>query len=281
VLKPNLTFDHEGARWSTNSLGMRDREYATEKPPDTFRIAFVGDSIGSGWGVNDGEAFESILERRLDERSRKAGGPAVEILNFAVPGHGPGQRWDHFTRVGWGTGPDLVIFESTLADAGWDERRLRGLLPRGIGWDTPLYREALAASGARPGGTSEDYKRVLRPYREMFFKGVYRAVVADCRARGVACFLILVPRVGKAADPAEREQMVATALDAGFAAVVDLTDTYEGIDPATLAIGPDDFHPNADGHARLARRLEAALDRQPALGRLRMLTGPSEGVESP
>src|SRR4029077_15431900 len=119
----------------------------------------------------------------LDAQSRRAKGPPVEILNFAVPGPGPGQRWDHFSRAGWSFEPDLVIFESTLADAGWDERRLRGLLPRGIGWDTPVYREALAASAAQPGGTAETYKRVLRPFREVFFAGVYRTVVADCRAR--------------------------------------------------------------------------------------------------
>src|SRR5205823_5067020 len=108
VLKPSLAIEHDGARWSTNALGMRDREYATAKPPKTFRIALVGDSIAAGWGVGDGEGFEPVLERRLDARSRASGGPAVEVLNFAVPGHGPGQRWEHFTRVGWTTAPDLV-----------------------------------------------------------------------------------------------------------------------------------------------------------------------------
>jgi hypothetical protein len=178
--------------------------------------------------------------------------------------------------------PDMVIFESTLADAGWDERRLRGLLPRGIGWDTPLYRDALAASGARPGGTPDDYKRVLRPYRDAFFSGVYRAVVADCRSHGVPCVLVVVPRVGKQADPAERKHVMAVAREAGFAMVADLTDVYEGLDPAALAIAPDDFHPNADGHARIARRLDAALDRLPEPHRPWATSpGQSEGAESP
>jgi lysophospholipase L1-like esterase len=285
VLKPNLTFDHEGARWSTNALGMRDREYTVAKPPGTFRIAFVGDSIGAGWGVSDGEGFEPLLEQSLSERSRRAGGPAIEILNFAVPGHGPGQRWDHFARVGWTMAPDLVLFESTLADAGWDERRLRGLLPRGIGWDTAVYRAALAASAAQPGQTAEGYKRVLRPYRDAFFTGVYRTVVADCRAHHVPCVLILVPRVGKAALGAERDHVLAAAQGAGFTQVIDLTDAYDGIDPATLAIGPGDFHPNAGGHALLARRLDAAMRRRPELQRLwmtaRIPSARAEGARAP
>src|SRR5207302_1438744 len=99
------------------------------------------------------------------DRARAAGGPAVEVLNFAVPGHGPGARWDHFRRLGWPTGPDLVVFETTQADVGWDERRLRGLLPRGLGWDSPLYRAALADAGVKPGASAETYKRALRPFR--------------------------------------------------------------------------------------------------------------------
>jgi hypothetical protein len=269
VLKPNLSVAHAGARWTTNALGMRDRPYATAKPPGTVRIAFVGDSIGAGWGVGDGQGFEPALERLLDARSRGAGGPAVEVLNFAVPGHGPGQRWHHFSRVGWAMGPDLVLFESTQADSGWDERRLRGLLPRGIGWDSPMYRDALARAGARPGGSMETYKQVLRPYRWDFAAGVFRTAAADCRARGVPIVLVMVPRVGKPAEPEELRRLLALARDAGFTAVVDLSDTYHGRDPATLAVGPNDYHPNAEGHALLARRLDEALRRLPEIERLR------------
>jgi lysophospholipase L1-like esterase len=265
VLKPNLSVDHAGAKWTTNAQGMRDRAYESSKPPNTFRIAFVGDSIGAGWGIGDGQAFESVLERQLDGQSKAAGGPSVEILNFAVPGHGPGQRWEHFRRVGWATEPDLVLFESTQADSGWDERRLRGLLPRGIGWDSPMYRDVLKRARARPGGTAETYKPVLRPFREEFAAGVFRTAAADCRARGVPIVLVMVPRVGKTADPDEVQRLIAIAREAGFSAVVDLSDTYDGIEPSTLAVGPNDYHPNVKGHAMLAQRLNAALQRQPNL----------------
>lgn len=260
VLKSNLSVDHAGARWTTNALGMRDRPYETSKPPNTFRIGFVGDSIGAGWGVGDGQAFEAVLERQLNERSNAAGGPSVEVLNFAIPGHGPGQRWEHFRRVGWDTEPDLVLFESTQADLGWDERRLRGLLPRGIGWDSPMYRDVLKQANVRPGGTMEGYKKQIRPYREEFAAGVFRTAAADCRARGVPIILVMVPRVGKTADQTEIQRLIALARDAGFTSVIDLSDTYNGIEPKTLAVGPNDYHPNAQGHAMLAKRLDAALN---------------------
>lgn len=276
VLKPNLSVAHAGARWTTNALGMRDRAYPTAKPPGTVRIAFVGDSIGAGWGVGDGQSFEAVLERQLDERSRAAGGRAVEVLNFAVPGHGPGQRWHHFSQVGWALEPDIVLFESTQADSGWDERRLRGLLPRGIGWDSPMYRDALARAGARPGGTMETYKQALRPYRWDFVAGVFRTAAADCRARGVPIVLVMVPRVGKPAEPEELRRLIALARESKFSAVVDLSDAYHGLEPSTLAVGPNDYHPNAEGHALLARRLDEALERLPGPERLRLAIPPPQ-----
>lgn len=269
VLRPNLTFDPgRGIPWSTNAHGMRDRAYPEAKPPGTVRIGLAGDSIAAGWGVSDVEGFEPRLEVALDARSRAAGGPAVELLNFAVPGHGPGQRWTHFDAVAWAFAPDLVIYEASPADDGWDERRLRSLLARGVGFDAPIYRAALAAAGVRPGLGPKEYRRLLRPQRRALLAGVYRAAVADCRSHGVPALWVLIPRVGKPVDPAERRGLVDLARAAGFDGVIDLCDVYDGLDPRDLAVAPDDYHPNGAGHARLARALEAALAARPELARL-------------
>jgi lysophospholipase L1-like esterase len=273
VLKPNFRAELRGARWSTNAFGMRDAPYSRVKPAGTIRIAFIGDSIGAGWGVDDGHGFEPSLERALDARSRAAGGPRVEILNFAVPGHAPGQRWEDFTRAGgWSMEPDVVFYEATPADSGWDERRLRGLLARGIGADAPVYRQTLAHCGVRAFGDVEENKRKLRPYRHEILGGVYRTIAEDCRRRGVVSIWVLVPRVGKPADRAEARELIALAKAARFQVVLDLSSAYDGIDPKCLAIGPADFHPNAEGHARLAQRLEQSLARHPAV--MRLVPGP-------
>jgi hypothetical protein len=266
VLKPSLTSD-PGRRipWTTNARGMRDREYPETKPPGTFRVGLVGDSIAAGWAVEDGLGFEPRLERALG-----AGGPAVEVLNFAVPGHAPGQRWTHFRAVGWAFDPDLVVYQATPADPGWDERRLRALLARGIGFDAPVYREALAAAGVRPGLESSDYKHILKPLRWEILSGVYRAAAAECRSRGVPAVWVLVPRVGKPVDPAERYRLVDLARASGFTKVIDACDAYDGADPRDLAVAPDDFHPNAEGHARIARALLPALAAAVADARCRM-----------
>jgi hypothetical protein len=265
VLKPDDDAFKKGVHWCTNSLGMRDRAYAVAKPPRTFRIALVGDSIGAGWGVDVEQRFESILERNWDARSRAASGLAVEIVNCAVPGQSPGQRWCHFSQVGWPTTPDLVIYESTASDVGWDERRLRFLLARGIGWDVPVYRQVVERSRVERLGSPDDYKRALKPRHWEILEGVYQTMTADCRSAGVPIIWILVPRVGRPNDGLDQRALVQAARIAAFTRIVDVSDAYDGLDPARLSVEPDDFHPNAMAHERLARWLDRALSDLPEL----------------
>jgi hypothetical protein len=79
---------------------------------------------------------------------------------------------------------------------------------------------------------------------------------------------VLIPRVGRPTDPAQHGAMLSMARAAGFARVVDASNAYDGLDAARLAVEPDDFHPNAAGHARLAHRLDEALGALPELRRL-------------
>ena len=164
--------------------------------------------------------------------------------------------------------PDLVIYESTAADVGWDERRLRYLLARGLAWDSPIYERVLERAGLERMGSPDDYKRALRPRHWEILAGVYQTMAAECRERGVPIFWVVVPRVGRPSDTADRRALFEAARAAGFSRIVDVTDAYDGVDPAQLALDPDDFHPNAMGHNRLAHRLDLAMKGLPELGQL-------------
>ena len=48
----------------TNSLGMPNPEYGYEKPPHTWRIALLGDSLSIGPYGHD---YEALLEIRLNQ----------------------------------------------------------------------------------------------------------------------------------------------------------------------------------------------------------------------
>jgi hypothetical protein len=162
----------------------------------------------------------------------------------------------------------MVIYESNAADVGWDERRLRFLLARGMAWDSPVYAPALLRAGIARLGSPDDYKRALRPRHWDILSGVYQSMAADCRTRAVPIVWVLVPRVGRPNDGADQRALKKTAQAVGFTQLVDVTDAYDGLDPASLAVDADDFHPNALAHERLAQRLDAAIGALPELARL-------------
>ncbi len=81
-------------------------------------------------------------------------------------------------------------------------------------------------------------------------------------------FWVLVPRIGRPGDRDNKARLIETARSAGFSGVIDLTGAFDGLDPTALAVDRDDFHPNALGHSRLARRLDLALESLPEVARI-------------
>jgi len=51
-LKPGLDTIFKLVPFTTNSRGLRDKEYSLEKPPNTFRVAVIGGSFTMGAGVD-------------------------------------------------------------------------------------------------------------------------------------------------------------------------------------------------------------------------------------
>jgi lysophospholipase L1-like esterase len=84
-----------------NSAGFHDAEHALEKPPGTFRIVVLGDSMLAGLQV----PLEQTLARRLEALL----GPGVEVLNCATDGYGTAQAWLAFERRCARYQPDLVL----------------------------------------------------------------------------------------------------------------------------------------------------------------------------
>jgi hypothetical protein len=83
-LKPGTAAYFKKEKIKINSLGLRDREYVLAKPPNTFRIAVVGDSYTFGDGVKIEDAYHSVLEQKLNETY---GQPRFEVINFGLGGY--------------------------------------------------------------------------------------------------------------------------------------------------------------------------------------------------
>lgn len=106
-------------RLTTNRLGLRDRDIPTNKPPNTFRIMLLGDSLSMGEGVQLEETYIEQLETMLKGQSPLP----IETINAAIRGYGTDQELILFQRLGRKFHPDLVILAFYLGndiDDNWE-----------------------------------------------------------------------------------------------------------------------------------------------------------------
>jgi lysophospholipase L1-like esterase len=93
-----------------NSDGIRDKERRVPKPPHSFRIAVLGDSVTEAIQVTLEDTFPSRLERQL-AHCPSMQGRTVEVLNFGVAGYGTTQELLMLRGKVRKYQPDLVLLE--------------------------------------------------------------------------------------------------------------------------------------------------------------------------
>ena len=264
ILKPNVDELAYGTLWQTNSRGLRDLEYPETKSRDTIRIAVLGDSITAGWGVTRPERFEDLWEVSLNQSAANHG-KSVEVWNFSVPGHSPAQRWKQFEIAGRGAEFDLIVYEATTSDPGWDARRMAHFMARGIGLNDPLFASFLERSRFKPDPRPFTNGETLHPWQWTILQSVYESIVRQSHDRQIPIAFVLIPRVGANLSRAEILALLTRAKSAGFDFVSDLTATYKNQPTESIALNPGDYHPNILGHRKLAEAWETQLATWPAL----------------
>ncbi|MBD1826343.1 SGNH/GDSL hydrolase family protein [Microcoleus vaginatus GB1-A2] len=111
-LKPGASGEWNGEGASlvqVNSEGLRDREHTKAKPPNTLRVAVLGDSFTEAIQVPIEETFWSKLERKLGNCEAVKGRKNVEVINFGVQGYGTAQELIMLRKKVWDYNPDIVI----------------------------------------------------------------------------------------------------------------------------------------------------------------------------
>lgn len=112
-LKPNLSVNFMGGRMSTNSRGMRSPERPVERTGDTIRVVALGDSVGMGWRLNDGDELMGLAEHYLNERSRSH---RWEFINTSVLGYNTVQEIETLKSKGLQYRPDIVVVNYVTND---------------------------------------------------------------------------------------------------------------------------------------------------------------------
>jgi hypothetical protein len=110
-LRPGVEgwYTREGQSYvRVNSAGLRDREHAKQKPPNTIRIAVLGDSFAEAMHVPQEDTFWWLMERKLKACPAFAG-KDVEVINFGVSGYGTAQELITLRQKVWDYQPDIVL----------------------------------------------------------------------------------------------------------------------------------------------------------------------------
>jgi len=109
--------------YRVNSLGLRDREFSSDKPPGVFRILMLGDSFTEGYGVEQAETFSKVLERSLNGGVT---GP-YQVINAGCASYSPVLEYLLLRHRALAWDPDLVILNYDMSDVQNDYLYSRGL----------------------------------------------------------------------------------------------------------------------------------------------------------
>lgn len=114
-MKPNYqgAMSKKAVPVSTNSWGLRDREFGPRKP-GVPRILVLGDSLMFGYGVT----IEDTATRILEEILRQRLGHDVEVVNGAVAGYSTLQSARSFSLLAADVQPDVVLLTFGVLNGG-------------------------------------------------------------------------------------------------------------------------------------------------------------------
>ena len=258
---PDSFLEYEGR---SNRLGYRDRDHALAKPPGTYRIVVLGDSIAAGYRIRRTEdTFPALLEQSLR-------GLPVEVLNFGVTGYNTAQEVETLRTRALAFHPDLVLVAychndrrppdprivQALREAGGGRRVVPLAAAEPVLVHSALYRFLrYAAFQAQQSETSD-------PAQGNTVEPSLRELGALSRREGFEVLLAVFPYLPKLYEQEharEHAKLARLARELGFDHL-DLRPTFQSCradSPEKLRF--DRYHPTAAGHRCAADAMATAV----------------------
>jgi HEAT repeat protein len=241
-----------------NHDGLRDRTHTVEKPDDVWRVAFLGDSVTLGAGLEPAEAYPQVLQTRLDAEGR-----GTEVFNVALWGWSTRQERIAWQRIARKYRLDQVVLAVCLNDIpelhnnlARPPRLLSALHER-----SALVRRVINADGRAIQNVEQLFYQPDAPkVREGFarFFAEVRALKREVEADGSRLDLVVFPfRFQTAPDappPLAQERIAAFCAQEGLRCL-DLLPMLRDWGPAAFL---DYDHFSAEGARRVADHLYAS-----------------------
>ena len=112
LMKPGSHYEWQSIPVDINSHGLRGPETSYEKPPATFRILNLGDSVVMGWGIREENTYGRRLESLLNGGNHSD--LNFEVINAGVPGWNLENALAYLQAEGLKYEPDLILLGITI-----------------------------------------------------------------------------------------------------------------------------------------------------------------------
>lgn len=249
-----------GRRMRINHLGLWDREYATPKPADVYRVVVLTGSIANDGAIPFDLRFHEVLERSL--QGADPAGRRVEVINVSCEGYNTVQQVRLLERVGMQYQPDFVVLAYMLTSA-----TLQNGAYRRIGNSFFTFRFLPVLLGAEEGSMCAAF----RPFHDawsfdLIVRNSFERLALLGRQHGFRTLVAVLPVLERFDDPLCNrlyDRVDRTARAAGLPSMR-VVDAFRGeaFDRyAKPGERMDLCHPNAAGHARIAAALDGAVRR--------------------
>ena len=258
----------------TNRFGFRDRDFESPgKPPGTFRVAFIGDSVTLGLGVDPDDTFVRRFESTAN--AGKARRP-IQALNFGIDGYNTIQIHELLRTRALAFEPDEVVYVMSLNDfnLGGSTGEKMGFFRKPPSFFLlnlwTLYTRLSAVGKAVPTNT-ELHRWWFATGHESVFAHVLE--MRDLlHQRGIAFSVAVVP-IFRFEEPTfadypleDVHRAVAQFCGTNHIPFTDLEEDFGRGALAPREYGDDIWHPNSQGHRVIAEELgRARLGERPVL----------------
>lgn len=246
---------------ATNRYGFRDIDFeSTERPSNTFRVAFAGDSGTLGMGVS----FDKIFVRQFEleanritfvDRSRQqVAGYQVQALNFSVDGYNTKQIHEMVRTKALDFSPHKVVYVMHLNDFDFEWSSGSKILY----FRKPRSFFLLKAEQLYQEWEGDDYHRYhFRKNSEVVFRHILamRDKMAEAEVRFQVILLPVFTHEFSDYPVRDLHQKIAGFAERNGVSFFDLLGSFIASEKSKSHFASDVWHLNAAGHLFVAQQI--------------------------
>lgn len=262
VHKPNTSMRLMDVAVDINSDGLRDREYPVSRGNE-YRIIFLGDSLTFGWGVEEEDTFDYILEEELSKLH------PTEIINFGTGNYNTEQEVNLFIEKGLEYKPDKVVLFYFINDAEVTPVK-SGLWFLGYSEFISFYWSRINSmmNNYFPSKSFKDYYSALYEEDQEGWINAKKALLQlkeICRENGIQLQVVLLPELHDTKNQifGGVYNQVSFFLEQNDIDHVNLAGLFKDQeDEMELWVSYDDAHPNDLAHRKIAEAIKEFISKR-------------------